>query len=362
MKHCSKCNAEIQNDAAAYCPMCGAPQPEPQMPPQTPPQASAYTPPAQNNSPPAGAPVQQTPPSQMPPYGQPSWQGGYAPPVPPYGGAPGAAPMGYQPPATERVCGAGFSVLLNALQSRGFLAMTICYTAAVVLNIAGIVFGPGISDLMYSFGIAAGSASTDMIYRLFLVAAQCTAGLLCVGLWMCRKAAVDAAHVGVLSLQGFKLIRISMHISFAVSVVLVVVLGIGGVLLSMVGNTPGYTYSEGLQIVGISVLLGCVIGFVVTFILYRKTIKTIKAITYTAQTGYPTLYVSMFLIVIYMLQGVSSVFSCLSLGVALFNWQDVLLLVSSVLLAAFYILVGFGLQKYRQKMQGIVANAYRGML
>ncbi|MCL2772401.1 MAG: zinc ribbon domain-containing protein [Oscillospiraceae bacterium] len=307
MKICAKCGKE-NNDSATFCVECGQKFDQPAQPIQ---------------------PVQQVQESNQ------NNQYGNQPPI-------SYSQMMASNPVIKLIRQIGASPL--------FLAAVILFSVTVLLKLINIFIpaadvSPNINHTIG--GINSFSAFVSSIGPV----------VICIGMWV-QYAACKDVSTGHIKISGLSAIRVMNIINFVLYCILLALAFLGSLIILVSGSAIESTIEEyagdagarfnfagiATGIIGIGLLIGVIIFGVFLILYYVKLLSTIKSIMTTASTGKPETKISMFVIVMNFILAVVS-FVGLSIS------HSPVTVISSIVNAAFMIVISVALASYRSKIK-----------
>lgn len=270
------------------------------------------------------------------------------------------------------------ALLKNTLSSGLFLAVVILFTVTVIFSFVNAMGATDtervVADLEAAFyeyesmyGVDMSGMMEGMQDAAELMIAWQPIGifaslvgliptvLICIGLWLLY--ATGKSQNGFMRTGGLTVIKVATLISlvlYCAAMVFLILICILVVALvpSMVAESPDVSAADADMITSIVVMIFAIILIMVAAILammvvyYVKILKTLKAVKFTMVTGQPNDKVSMFLIVILFIGGVSSALSGLTAVLV-----SPIAGLSTLCTAALYCIAGVVLSGYRSKMK-----------
>ncbi len=282
-------------------------------------------------------------------------------------------------PAPQQAPQTAMNVLKRTLSSGLFLAMVILFSVFVVFNVINAMTPTDYTDLIAELEIILEVDLSDFTdeflayaepdpFASFLGALIGSAPyiLISIGLWLLYISA-KSKETATIHTKGLTLTKVGTIIQFSVLlfVIVVAVLVCIAVMVFVSSGNNGFAYGDyqytldDPNIVAVVCLFLMLIlaGIAVFYvILLLKALKTIKSVKQVATTGLPDDKISMFLIVILYIEGVSSGISAIeSLA---FNGLGAL---STLGLAVGTFFVAFTLNAYKREMKGLCGKINAGM-
>ena len=184
--------------------------------------------------------------------------------------------------------------------------------------------------------------------------------IICIGMWLQYTACKDTSG-GIIKTSGLSMIRVMTIINFVLYCIILALAFLGSLILiasgsmiettmtDMFGETINYggmnfDISGMMGIIGVAFVIAVIIVGIFLILYFVKLISTIKSILTTASTGKPETKISMFVIVINFIIAFLLVLS-------LIGGSGLISVISSLINAAFLIVISIALVSYRSKIK-----------
>lgn len=265
------------------------------------------------------------------------------------------APLSAAPPPGGPYVPEAVRVLKESGSSALFLVSAILLTCSLVFQLLGSIWSVDLADRIlsdlsgassaYSYGYLSGLSIGTLLGLI-------PGGLMVIGFWLfyaaCRRPGERISTAGLSIIKGVTIFYqvLLWIVTVLVGVYVVLLLTVGSFLLGKIGDWGStgdvVAVASGL----IFLVLAIAAAYLILLIVFNfKTLRAIRALKYTAVSGMPSADIPGFFIGFCFVIGGISALSLLLLDIA------------GACSAAFYILLGIQMSRYKRRMQALMPPA-----